>query len=78
MCAFWLYGAVLFSLSHFEEHHGKLEKKWFAKYMDLCIICFFAPDSVLLECCHSEMNIIFQGAVKMPPLLKAFLIPEHW
>lgn len=46
--------------------------------MDLCIICFFDPDSVLLECCHSEMNIIFQGAVKMPPLLKAFLIPERW
>lgn len=52
-------------------------KKRFTKYMELCVICFFNTDFVLLECCYSEMSISFEEAVKMPPFLESFLILEH-
>lgn len=67
--AFFIYGIMLFSLSHF-EYITINWKKWFSKCMELCIVCFFNLISVLLECCHSEMNVIFQGVVKMPFLLE--------
>lgn len=69
---------MLFSLSHFENIMIDW-KKCFTRYMELCIVSFFNINSLLLECCHSEMNVIFHGdSENATSSRKLFLFPHSY